>query len=222
MPIDKIVESVEAAVDGVKDGDTLLVSGFGEAGSPTALLDALVARSLRDLVVVSNNAGFGTQGLAALISSGAVRRMICSYPKPPGSEAFGELFLAGEIELELVPQGTLSERIRAAGAGIGGFYTRTGAGTALAEGKEVRLIDGEEYVLEAPLHADHAFIRGSQADRWGNVVYRKSARNFGPSMATAAQSTIVEVASVVPLGTLDPESIVTPGVFVDRVVEVRR
>jgi 3-oxoadipate CoA-transferase, alpha subunit len=222
VPINKIMSSVEEAVDGVQSGDTLLVSGFGEAGSPEALLDALATRPLKDLVVVSNNAGYGQVGLAALIKSGAVRKLVCSYPKPPGSELFGELYLAGEIELELVPQGTLSERIRAAGAGIGGFFTRTGADTLLAEGKERRIISDEEYVLEQPLHADFAFIRAWKADRWGNVVYRKTSRNFGPAMAMAARTTAIEVQEIVQLGELDPESIVTPGIFVNRVVEVRR
>ncbi|MGW6036901.1 3-oxoacid CoA-transferase subunit A [Gordonia terrae] len=220
MPIDKIVHSLDDALDGIDHGATVLVGGFGEAGSPAVLLEALSRRGLRDLTVVSNNAGTGRRGLAALLAAGAVRKVICSFPRKPGGEVFGELFETGSIELELVPQGTLSERIRAAGAGIGGFYTRTGADTMLSEGKERRVIDGKDYVLEEPLHADLALIKGHRADRWGNLVYRKTARNYGPAMATAATITVAEVNEIVELGDLDPEIIVTPGIYVDRVYEV--
>ena len=221
MAIDKIVPSVDEALADIGQGATLLVSGFGEAGAPSALLEVLSGRRLRDLTIVSNNAGSGGAGLAALIGSGAVRKLICSFPKGPDSEVFANLYASKRIELELVPQGTLSERIRAAGAGIGGFYTRTGADTELGLGKERRTIDGQDYVLEWPLYGDYALVRAAAADRWGNLVYNKTARNYGPTMATAARTTIVEVAKVVPLGELDPEVIVTPGIFVDRVVEVR-
>lgn len=221
MPINKIVHSMSEALTGVQDGATVLVGGFGEAGSPVALLEALSDLGLSDLTVVSNNAGAGRRGLAALLAAGAVRKVICSYPRKPGSEVFGELYAVGAIELELVPQGTLSERIRAAGAGIGGFFTRTGADTILSEGKERRVIDGHDYVFETPLHADLALIKGYRADRWGNLVYRKTARNYGPAMATAAAITVAEVDEVVELGGLDPEAIVTPGIYVDRVLEVQ-
>lgn len=216
--IDKTVESMERAVADVVDGATILVGGFGGAGSPALLLEALAARGLRDLTVVSNNAGSGSTGLAALLLAGSVRKICCSYPKSAGSFAFDELFASGSIELELIPQGTLSERIRAAGAGIGGFYTRTGVGTVLTEGRETREIAGRTHVFEEPLSGDIALIGAARADRWGNLVYNKSARNFGPTMAMAARVVIAEVDEVVSLGTLDPEAIITPGVLVDRVV----
>jgi 3-oxoadipate CoA-transferase alpha subunit len=222
MAIDKVATGLDAALEGITDGSTLMVSGFGGAGSPTTLLEALAGRHLSGLTIISNNAGSGTEGLAALIASGAVARIVCSYPRMPGSVVFEQLYEQGEIELEVCPQGTLSERIRAGGAGIGGFFTAAGADTELGRGKEHRVLDGRDHVLEYPLRADFALIRAERADRWGNLVYNKAGRNFGPTMAAAAATTIVEVSSVVPLGALDPEVIVTPGIFVQRVIEVRR
>tara|TARA_E500000318_G_scaffold107412_2_gene116657 strand:+ start:4728 stop:5411 length:684 start_codon:yes stop_codon:yes gene_type:complete len=220
VAINKIVEARADAVSGVKDGSTVLISGFGAAGVPTDLIHALLDQGARDLTVVSNNAGAGDRGLAALLKEGRVSRIVCSYPRSAGSVAFDELYAAGKIELELVPQGTLSERMRAAGAGIAAFYTPTSVGTQLAEGKEVREIDGREYVLEYALKGDVALVQAEKADRWGNLIYNKSARNFGPVMATAAELTIVEARQIVELGEIDPEIIVTPGVFVDRVFHV--
>lgn len=220
MPIDKIVPDLEAAVSGIKDGATIMVSGFGFAGVPNDLLEAVMKTGVTDLTVVSNNAGTGTEGLAALVGSGQVRRIVCSYPRSRGSDLFDARYAAGEIELELVPQGTLSERIRAAGAGIGGFYTPTGVDTDLAEGKEVREIDGRRYVLELPLRADVALVQAQCSDRWGNLTYAKAARNFGPVMAMAADLTVVQAKQIVPLGEMDPETIVTPSIFVDRVVHI--
>ena len=218
--IDKIVPSVEAAVAGIHDGATVLVGGFGAAGQPAALIDALIAQGATDLTIVHNNAGNGDIGLAALLKARRVRKIICSFPRQADSHVFDALYRSGDLELELVPQGNLAERMRAAGAGIGAFFTPTGFGTQLAEGKETRVIDGRNYVLEHPIRADFALIQALHADRWGNLVYRKSARNFGPVMATAAACTIVQVDAVVPLGALDPEAIVTPGIFVHRVVAV--
>ena len=220
MPIDKIVHDVAAAVAGVKDGDTIMISGFGFAGVPNDLIHGVLDSGATELTVISNNAGTGTEGLAALVGSGRVRRIVCSYPRSKGSDLFDARYAAGEIDLELVPQGTLSERIRAAGAGLGAFYTPTGVGTELSEGKEVRTIDGRDYVLEHPLRADLALVQAWQADRWGNLVYRKAARNFGPVMAMAADVTIAQVREVLPLGGIDPEIVVTPGIFVDRVVAI--
>lgn len=208
----------EAAVRGIADGATVLIGGFGRAGLPFALIDALRRSEVRELTVVNNNAGNGTTGLAALLAAGAVRKMICSFPRQSDSFIFDGLYRAGKIELEVVPQGSLAERIRAGGAGIGGFFTPTGVGTTLAEGKEVRTIDGRDYVLEYPIKADVALIRAYRADPMGNLVYRKTGRNFGPIMATAAALTVAEVMEVVPLGGIDPEVVVTPGIFVDRVV----
>lgn len=218
--IDKIVPSIEAAVAGIHDGATVLVGGFGAAGQPAALIDALIAQGATDLVIVHNNAGNGDIGLAALLKARRVRKIICSFPRQADSHVFDALYRSGDLELELVPQGNLAERMRAAGAGIGAFFTPTGFGTQLAEGKETRVIDGRNYVLEYPIRADFALIQALHADRWGNLVYRKSARNFGPVMATAAACTIAQVDAVVPLGALDPEAIVTPGIFVHRVVAV--
>lgn len=220
MAINKIVPSLEEAVAGITDGARIMISGFGFAGVPNDLIHAVLDLGVKDLTIISNNAGTGTEGLAALIGSGRVTRIVCSYPRSKGSDNFDARYAAGEIELELMPQGTLSERMRAAGAGIGGFYTPTGVGTELAEGKEVRNFDGRDYLLELPLHADVALIQGARADRWGNVSYNKSARNFGPVMAMAAKTTIVQVPEVVELGEMDPETIVTPSIFVDRVVQV--
>jgi 3-oxoadipate CoA-transferase alpha subunit len=218
--IDKTVPDVATAVAGIEDGATVLIGGFGRAGQPVELIDALIAHGARDLTVVNNNAGNGDTGLAALLAAGQVRKMICSFPRQHDSWVFDRLYRAGEVELELVPQGNLAERIRAAGAGIGAFFTPTGYGTQLAEGKETRRIDGRDYVLEYPIHADAALISAYRADRWGNLVFRETARNFGPIMAAAARTTIAQVDEIVPLGTLDPEAVVTPGLYVDRVVAV--
>lgn len=218
--ISKIVQSLQEAVAGIPDGATLMIGGFGTAGLPNQLIDAVLEQGARDLVVVNNNAGNGDTGLAALLAAGRVRKIICSFPRQVDSHVFDGLYRSGKIELELVPQGNLAERIRAAGAGIGAFYTPTAVGTPLGEGKEVRNINGRDYLLEYPLHADFALIKAQRADRWGNLVYRKTARNFGPIMATAAKTTIAQVDAVVELGELDPEAIVTPGLFVQRVVAV--
>jgi 3-oxoadipate CoA-transferase alpha subunit len=218
--INKIVDAVEAAVAGIHDGATVMIGGFGKAGQPAQLIDALIAQGARDLTIVNNNAGNGDVGLAALLKAKRVRKIVCSFPRQVDSWVFDGLYRAGEIELELVPQGNLAERIRAAGAGIGAFFVRTGVGTPLAQGKETRTIDGKEYVLEYPIQADYALIQADRADRWGNLVYRKTGRNFGPVMASAAQCTIVQVREVVELGALDPEAIVTPGIFVQRVVRI--
>jgi 3-oxoadipate CoA-transferase alpha subunit len=214
----EIAPDTDAAVRGIADGATILIGGFGRAGLPFALIAALRRSGAKDLVVVNNNAGNGTTGLAALLAAGQVRKVICSFPRQSDSFVFDELYRAGKVELEVVPQGNLAERIRAAGAGIGGFYTPTGVGTPLAEGKEIRTIDGRDYLLEYPIHGDVALIRAHQGDTMGNLVYRKTGRNFGPIMATAARLSIAEVTEVVGAGSLDPEAIVTPGIFVDRMV----
>jgi len=216
----EISANVTEAVRDVPDGATVLIGGFGRAGMPFALIDALVESGARDLTVVNNNAGNGTTGLAALLAAGQVRKMICSFPRQSDSFVFDGLYRAGKIELEVVPQGNLAERIRAAGAGIGAFFTPTGVGTPLAEGKETRTIEGRDYVLEYPIRGDVALVRAHAADPMGNLVYRKTGRNFGPIMATAAELTIVEVTETVALGALDPEVVVTPGIYVDRVVAV--
>jgi 3-oxoadipate CoA-transferase alpha subunit len=220
LVINKIVPSVSAAVADVQDGATVMIGGFGTAGMPAELIDALIAQGARELTVVNNNAGNADTGLAALLKAKRVRKIICSFPRQTDSWVFDALYRGGEIELELVPQGNLAERIRAAGAGIGAFFTPTGYGTLLAEGKETREIDGRHYVLEYPIRADYALIKADRGDRWGNLVYRKTARNFGPIMASAATCTIVQVRETVDLGGLDPEAIVTPGIFVHRVVKV--
>ena len=218
--VNKIFPDVAAAVAGINDGATIMIGGFGNAGMPRELIDALIAQGAGDLTIVNNNAGNGDTGLAALLAAGRVRKIICSFPRQVDSHVFDGLYRAGKIELELTPQGNLAERIRAAGAGIGAFFTPTGYGTQLAEGKETRLINGRHYVLEYPIHADFALIRAEKGDRWGNLVYRKAARNFGPIMAMAAKCAIAQVREVVELGALDPEVIVTPGIFVQRVVQV--
>ncbi|MFG6402992.1 3-oxoacid CoA-transferase subunit A [Microbacterium sp. P04] len=218
--IDKTVADAADAVAGIPDGATVMIGGFGRAGQPVELIDALIASGSRGLTIVNNNAGNGDTGLAALLDAGRVRKIVCSFPRQSDSWVFDRLYRAGEIELELVPQGNLAERIRAAGAGIGAFFTPTGVGTRLAEGKEEREIDGRRYVLEYPIRADFALISALRADRWGNLVFRETARNFGPIMATAAATTIAQVDEIVPLGDLDPETVVTPGIFVDRVVAV--
>jgi 3-oxoadipate CoA-transferase alpha subunit len=210
--------SADDAVAGIEDGATVLISGFGTAGQPIDLIDALRRSGQRDLTVVNNNAGTGDTGLAALLAAGQVRKVICSFPRQADSYIFDELYRSGRVELELVPQGNLAERIRAAGAGIGGFYTPTGVGTALAEGGEIRTIGDRDYLLQLPLHADVALIAAHTADRAGNLIYRKTARNFGPIMATAASLTIAQVRRVVATGQLDPEAVVTPGIYVNRIV----
>jgi 3-oxoadipate CoA-transferase alpha subunit len=197
-----------------------MIGGFGTAGMPDQLIDALIARGVGDLTIINNNAGNGETGLAALIREGRVRKVICSFPRQADSQHFDAAYRAGTIELELVPQGNLAARIQAAGAGIGAIFTPTGYGTLLAEGKEIREIDGRHYVLEYPIHADFALIKAHRGDRWGNLVYRKTARNFGPIMAMAARTAIAQVAEIVPLGALDPEAVVTPGIFIQRVVEI--
>jgi 3-oxoadipate CoA-transferase alpha subunit len=220
--VDKITQSLAAAVADIKDGSTVMIGGFGNAGMPRELIDALIEQGSGDLTIVNNNAGNGDTGLAALLAAGRVRKIICSFPRQADSHVFDALYRAGKIELELTPQGNLAERIRAAGAGIGGFFSPTGYGTLLAEGKETRLIDGRQYVLESPIHADFALIKALKGDRWGNLVYRKAARNFGPIMAMAAKCTIAQVSEVVALGELDPEVIITPGIFVQRVVKTEK
>ena len=215
-----VCETADEAVADVADGSTVLVGGFGMAGMPFDLIDALIRQGATDLTVVSNNAGNGDSGLAALLAAGRVRKMVCSFPRQSDSWVFDGLYRAGKIELEVVPQGNLAERMRAAGAGIGAFFCPTGVGTPLAEGKEVREIDGRSYVLEYPIRGDVALVGAHVADRMGNLVYRKTARNFGPVMATAATTSIVQVSRVVETGALDPESVVTPSIFVDRVVAV--
>jgi len=220
--INKIAGSPEAALADVHDGATVMIGGFGTAGLPNELVDALIAHGCRDLTIVNNNAGNGDTGLAALLAARRVRKIICSFPRQADSHHFDRLYRAGQIELELVPQGNLAERIRAAGAGIGGFFTPTGYGTDLAKGKETRVIDGRGYVLEAPIHADFALIKAERGDRWGNLTYRMTARNFGPIMAMAARVAVASVHEVVELGELDPEAVVTPGLFVQRVVRIER
>jgi 3-oxoadipate CoA-transferase alpha subunit len=220
--IDKLRSSVLEALADIHDGATVMIGGFGGAGQPAELIDGLIAQGARDLVIVNNNAGNGDTGLAALLKNGQVRKIICSFPRQADSHVFDALYRAGKLELELVPQGNLAERIRAAGAGIGGFFTPTGYGTDLAKGKETREIDGRMYVFELPIHADFALIKAEQGDRWGNLTYRKTARNFGPIMAMAAKVSIASVHEVAELGSIDPEHVITPGLFVQRIVQVPR
>jgi len=218
--IDKRVRTLAEAVAGVRDGAVVLCAGFGDAGLPNALCEALIEQGARDLTVVANNAGSGRAGLAALLAARRVRRIICSFPRSSGSVVFQELYANDEIELELVPQGIISERMRCAAAGLGGFYSPVSVGTRLAEGKEHREIGGRKYVLEKPLKGDVALIAADRGDRWGNLTYRKSARNFNPTMAMAADLSIAQVRRIVELGDIDPEMVVTPGIFIDRLVEV--
>lgn len=220
--INKSVASLEEAVAGIFDGATIMIGGFGTAGQPTHLIDALIDQGACDLTIINNNAGNGEVGLAAFLKAGRVRKMICSFPRQVDSQIFDDLYRRGKVELELVPQGNLAARIQAAGAGLGAVFTPTGFGTPLADGKETREIDGRQYVLEYPLKADFALIKAYEGDRWGNLVYRKAARNFGPIMATAATVTIAEVSRLVQLGDLDPENIVTPGIFVQRLVATEK
>ncbi len=220
--INKIAPSITAALAEVKDGSTVMIGGFGTAGIPNELIDGLIAQGAKDLVIVNNNAGNGEGGLAALLKAGQVRKIICSFPRQADSHIFDALYRSGKLELELVPQGNLAERIRAAGAGIGAFFSPTGYGTELAKGKESREINGKFYVLEMPIYADVALIKAETGDRWGNLLYRKAARNFGPVMATAAKMTVATVHEIVELGALDPENIVTPGIFVSKIVKIDR
>lgn len=216
--INKVAESMDAAVSGLHDGAAIMISGFGDAGAPHELIDAVLAHGATDLTIISNNAGSGETGIAALIREGRIRKVVCSFPRMAASHHFETRYRAGELELELVPQGNLAARIQAAGSGLGAIFTPTGYGTLLAEGKETREIDGRNYVLEYPIHADFALVKARAGDAWGNLVYRKAARNFGPIMAMAAKNTLVQVSEIVPLGSLDPESIVTPGIFVNKLV----
>ena len=218
--VNKIVPGLRDALAGIHDGATIMIGGFGNAGMPRELIDGLIDQGATDLTIVNNNAGNGDTGLAALLAARRVKKIICSFPRQADSHVFDGLYRSGELQLELTPQGNLAERIRAAGAGVGAFFSPTGYGTLLAEGKETRLINGKNYVLEYPIHADFALIKALKADRWGNLVYRKAARNFGPIMAMAAKCTIAQVDQVVELGKLDPEVIVTPGIFVQRIVQV--
>jgi 3-oxoadipate CoA-transferase, alpha subunit len=220
--INKIASTIAQALAGTQDGATVMIGGFGTAGIPNELIDGLIAQGARDLTIVNNNAGNGDEGLAALLKAGRVRKIICSYPRQADSYVFDALYRSGKVELELVPQGNLAERIRAAGAGIGAFFTPTGYGTALAKGKEAREINGKHYVLEMPIHADVALIKAERGDRWGNLTYRKAARNFGPVMAMAAKKTVATVHEIVELGALDPEHIITPGLFVHQIVRIDR
>jgi len=220
--IDKIAASIADALAGVKDGATVLIGGFGTSGIPGELIDGLIAQGAKDLTVVNNNAGNGDHGLAALLKAGRVRKIICSFPRQVDSHVFDGLYRSGKLELELVPQGNLAERMRAAGAGIGAFFCPTGYGTELAKGKETREIDGKQYVLEYPIHGDVALIKAEAGDRWGNLVYRKAARNFGPVMAAAAKHTVASVYAIKQLGELDPEAVVTPGIYVSKIVKIPR
>ena len=220
--INKIAPSVAQALANVKDGATVMIGGFGTAGIPNELIEGLIAQGAKDLTVVNNNAGNGEAGLAALLMTGRVRKIICSFPRQADSQVFDALYRAGKLELELVPQGNLSERIRAAGAGIGAFFTPTGFGTELAKGKETREINGKHYVLEYPIFGDVALIQAERGDRWGNLTYRMTARNFGPSMAMACKMTVASVHEIVELGQIDPEAIVTPAIFVSKIVKIER
>jgi 3-oxoadipate CoA-transferase, alpha subunit len=220
--INKIALSISQALAGTQDGATVMIGGFGTAGIPNELIEGLIAQGAKDLTIVNNNAGNGDEGLAALLKAGRVRKVICSYPRQADSYVFDALYRSGKVELELVPQGNLAERIRAAGAGIGAFFTPTGYGTDLAKGKESREINGKHYVLEMPIHADVTLIKAERGDRWGNLTYRKAARNFGPIMAMAAKKTVATVHEIVELGALDPEHIITPGLFVHQIVRIER
>jgi 3-oxoadipate CoA-transferase alpha subunit len=216
--INKIADSMRKAVSDLHDGASIMISGFGDAGSPHQLIEAVIEHGATDLTIISNNAGAGETGIAALVKANRVRKVICSFPRQAASHHFDARYRAGEIELELVPQGNLAARIQAAGSGFGAIFTPTGFGTLLAEGKETREIDGRNYVLEYPIHADFALVKALKGDRWGNLIYRKVARNFGPIMAMAAKTTIAQVSEIVDLGDLDPECVVTPGIFVNRIV----
>ncbi len=218
--IDKTLTGINEALEQIPDGATILVGGFGDAGIPYDLLHGLVALNRRDLTIIANNAGTFDTGIAALLNNKQVKKLICSHPRPPNADAFARAYRAGEVELECLPQGTLAERLRAAGAGLGPFFTPTGYGTELAEGKEQRVIDGRGYVLEQPLHGDFALIRAQRGDRWGNLMYRLAAKNFNPVMCMASRNAIAQVEEIVPLGTMDPEHIMTQGIFVRSIVKV--
>jgi 3-oxoadipate CoA-transferase, alpha subunit len=220
--INKIAPTVAEALQEIQDGAIIMIGGFGTAGIPNELIDGLIAQGARDLTVVNNNAGNGDTGLAALLKAGRVRKIICSFPRQADSQVFDSLYRSGQLQLELVPQGNLAERIRAAGAGIGAFFTPTGFGTEMAKGKETREINGRQYVLEHPIHGDVALIKAESGDRWGNLTYRMAARNFGPVMATACKKTVATVHEIVELGELNPEHIITPGIFVHQIVKVDR
>ena len=220
--IDKIAATVAEALAGIRDGSTVLIGGFGTAGIPIELIEGLIAQGAKELTVVNNNAGNGDTGLAALLKAGRVRKIVCSFPRQTDSQVFDALYRSGKLELELVPQGNLAERIRAAGAGIGAFFTPTGYGTDLAKGKETREINGRQYVLEYPIHGDVALIKAERGDRWGNLLFRKAARNFGPVMAMGAKRTIASVHEIAELGALEPEAVVTPGIFVSKIVKIDR
>jgi 3-oxoadipate CoA-transferase alpha subunit len=220
--IDKIAASIAEALQGVRDGATVLIGGFGTSGIPGELIDGLLEQGAKDLTVVNNNAGNGDTGLAALLKAGRVRKIICSFPRQVDSHVFDGLYRSGKIELELVPQGNLAERLRAAGAGIGAFFGPSSYGTPLAEGKETRTIDGRNYVLEYPIRGDVALVKAERGDRWGNLMFRKAARNFGPVMAMAAERTVATVYDIAALGELDPENVVTPGIFVSKIVKIPR
>lgn len=220
MSVDKVVPTLAEAVDGIRDGATLMISGFGPPGQPSALIRSILDQEVKDLTIINNNAGAGGAAISELFAEKRVSKVVCSFPKAIGSTVFDDLYRGGEIELELVPQGTLAERIRAGGAGIHGFFTPTGYGTELAEGKETRVIDGVPCVLETPLHADYAFVRAEAGDRYGNLIYRKVARNFGPLMAAAGTVTVAEVRRLLEPQAMEPENIITPGVYVDRLYEL--
>lgn len=219
--MNKVCDSMLGAIDDISDGATVLISGFSGAGVPEGLIDALVEHGAKNLTLVHNNAGNARRGVARLLATGQVRKIICSFPRSWESQVFEELYNAGKVELECVPQGTLAERLRAGGSGLGGFFTPTGFGTILAEGKETRIVQGRGYVLEEPIFGDFALVKARRADRWGNLQYRMAARNFGPVMCMAAATTIVEVDEITPLGTMSPENIVTSGVFVQRIVSLK-
>lgn len=220
--MNKVLNNVAEALQDIQDGSTVLISGFGTAGIPDELVCALIEQGAKDLTIVSNNAGNANHGIAALLATGRVRKIICSFPRQADSWVFDDLYRSGKLELELVPQGNLAERLRAAGAGIGAFYSPTGFGTEIAAGKETREINGRNYVLEYPIYGDVALVKAEKGDRWGNLIYRKTARNFGPVMAMAAKLTVATVHEVVNLGDLNPECVVTPGIFVDRLVKIKR
>lgn len=220
--INKIINTIAEALSDIADGSTIMIGGFGGAGQPNELIDGLIAQGAKDLIIVNNNAGNGDTGIAALLAAGRVRKIICSFPRQVDSHVFDALYRAGKLDLELVPQGNLAERIRAAGAGIGAFFTPTGFGTELGKGKEVRELNGRMQVLEQPIHADFALIKAERGDRWGNLTYRMTARNFGPVMATAAKITVASVHEVAALGEIDPETVITPGIYVRRVVKIPR
>lgn len=219
--LNKLVNSISDALEGVKDGVSIMISGFGDAGSPFELMHAILDTGARDLTVISNNAGTHERGIALLMMENRVRKVVCSFPRSSGAHVMDEKYKRGEVELDLVPQGTLVEKIRCGGSGIAAFYTKTALGTPLGEGKEVKIINGEAYIMEEAIKADFALIKGMSGDRWGNIVYDKTSRNFGPLMAMAAETTVVQVEKIVELGEINPEHVITPGIFVDRVIQLK-